>query len=261
MGEASVLKAAPHGENQNIYSIMNHKQNLHNIYIYIYIYLYISVKSTGRVLLNSAMAKLHKGNYHNVMYWHRSVLNVGQWLATPHSTVAGEPIKRFKRYERVINLVTDYIYIHIYDYMYIYIHMYWLCNSCFSFPFHFPFWWLRYCNHLASKLFQISISFQCFPFQFHLVSKAPDQPKLFSHLFTSPLLGAFGGSCRVLPTWFDYFFNSRFYRKNILLLLDLIWIWEMFQLKWQERSGKEISTSEWKWQQMKGTERTWKNKQ
>ena len=32
MGEASVLKAAPHGENQNINSIMNHKQNLHNIY-------------------------------------------------------------------------------------------------------------------------------------------------------------------------------------------------------------------------------------
>ena len=39
MGEASVLNAAPHGENQNINSIMNHKQNLHNIHTYIYIYM------------------------------------------------------------------------------------------------------------------------------------------------------------------------------------------------------------------------------
>lgn len=151
----------------------------------------------------------------------------------------------------------DRPHMYIYTYILYDIFTYWLCNYCFSFPFHFPFWWLWYslltaffCIHVGSKWFKsishvhfismlsISISFSFKNFR----------SSIFSH-FYQPFMGLLGYPLLDL-NMFEYFLNSRFCRKKQLLLLDLIWVWGMFRVKRQE----------WKWIPVNGSDTKWKER-
>ena len=93
----------------------------------------------------------------------------------------------------------------------------------------------------------MSISFQCFPFQFHLVSKTSDQP--FFHIFTNPLWACWG-TPYLIWIYLNTFSIQGFVGKKQLLLLDLIWVWGMFRVKRQE----------WKWIPVNGSDSKWKER-